>query len=109
METEAIDGRHGWAQAAENRRREAVTRALCVDEVNGMIFGGETRSVLLVSPNGKIQCRGHIDYEESPKAWGEAAKAKLMSERTGDGRTMSDWPDVCESIYGKGAWEVRVF
>jgi hypothetical protein len=74
-----------------------------------MIFGGETRSVLLVSPNGNVQCRGHIEHDDDPKAWGAAAKARLQSAKTGDGKTLNEWPEIFESIYGKGEWEVRVY
>ena len=36
-------------------------------------------------------------------------KDQLMDAKTGDGKTLREWPEIFESIYGKGQWEIRYF
>ena len=113
MKTEPIDGRDGWTQWAEHRRETAHYAANCIDETRGQIFGGDGIRVQLVSPNGNVQETGHLcgfsSIKDRATHWGHNAKDKLMDAKTGDGKTLREWPEIFESIYGKGQWEIRYF
>ena len=80
-----------------------------IENVQGtIIVGDDWKTVELVAPNGRVQDKGIIDLDADPKEWGKAAKDKLMTQRTGDGRTLREWPEIFSSIYGEGQWKVRI-
>ena len=80
-----------------------------IEDVNGFVIGQYTRKVCLVSPIGRIQKTGNIELNDNPVAWAENELNIIKSEKTGTGKPLSDYPDIFESIYGKGKWSIRIY
>ena len=76
------------------------------EEVNGIIIGGEYQLVKLIAPNGGIQCKQYIPINQCPIEWAKNEIACLKSERCGNGKPISEYPDIFKQIYGDGDFTV---
>lgn len=85
------------------------TPVIPLDVVSGTIIGEPMRRVALVAPNGNVQRQAHLYFDQSPQAWANAEKAKLLAEKCGDGKPLSHHASLVSSIYGSGIWQVRIW
>lgn len=80
------------------------------DDVNGQIVGGmDFVRVALVAPNGRIQKEATISDSADPSDWASEQKQQLLSAPCGNGKQLSDYPEIYNGIYGKGSWSVRIY
>jgi hypothetical protein len=75
------------------------------ETVGGIIIDDDIirRRVALVSPNGRVQREATTD--QPPKQWAESEKAKLLSQKCGDGKPLSNHA----TNYRNGQWSVRIW
>lgn len=80
-----------------------------IDVVNGAIVSDPMSPirVALVAPNGRVQHQAWT--HETPSEWAKTQKSKILAEKCGDGKPLSDHPSIVKSVYGEGSWDVRIW
>jgi hypothetical protein len=78
------------------------------------VFGAFSFKVELYAPNGNKQRETHLERGECAEKWAKEEIAKMKADKCGNGKPLSDYPEVFNSIFGNDAcngdtWEVRVF
>ncbi len=76
------------------------------DDVRGDIIGGYFQHVILVRPDGKKSVQAYIDRDQCPVEWAKKQVKGFKDQPCGNGKPLSDYPDIFNSIYGKGDFTV---
>jgi len=62
--------------------------------------------VKLIAPHGKIERTAYIDRESCPIDWAKKIILDLNNELCGNGKPLSNYPELFNGIYGKGYFTV---